>query len=244
MTHGPISESRFTVDPTSTGGSSHRTLGVMRATYEAYPLGAEVEDVVELLGDERAGRGPQPGQDMGIVGQQVFLVQGAEPEGLAERVGELVIDERFHGPGPPVAVHDRVFRDHRAGDRHVGDDDRPVDRRQVGQGHRHFLRVEYTAGQAIAEEVIDSVGAEPGDRPLEQRVHRVVGEILGRKAQKPQPRDDIVAVEKLVLELLVVVLLLRREDEIDRVRERGMGDVVEQPATCSRRSAPRVRSSR
>ena len=55
------SESRRNADPTRTGGSSQRFLGMTRGTYPATVLGPEVEDAPQLLGDERARRRPGVG---------------------------------------------------------------------------------------------------------------------------------------------------------------------------------------
>ena len=85
------------------------------------------------------------------------------------------------------------------------------------------------AGQAVAEEVVEPVGAEPGQGLLQERIDRVVVELLGLEAHLGQGPDEVGPVEELGLEPLVVVLLLRGEDEVDRVRERRVRDVVQEP---------------
>ncbi len=91
----------------------------------------------------------------------------------------------------------------------------------LGRRHR--------AGQAVAEEVVEPVGAEAGQGLFQERIDRVVVEILGLETHLGEGRDDVGPVEELGLEPLVVVLLLRGEDEVDRVRERRVRDVVEEP---------------
>ena len=62
----------------------------------------ELADRRQLLVDQRAGRGVELGQDAGVLGEQVGLRDHAQPEPLAEGVGELVVDEGLGRAGPPV----------------------------------------------------------------------------------------------------------------------------------------------
>ena len=84
------------------------------------------------------------------------------------------------------------------------------------------------AGQTVAQEVVEPIGAEPRERLLEQRIDRIVVEVARSIAQAARAPGEVGAVQHQGLELLVMILLLRREDEIDRVRERRMRDVVQQ----------------
>ncbi len=84
------------------------------------------------------------------------------------------------------------------------------------------------AGQAIPQEVVEPIGAQPGNRLLQERIDRIVVEFPRRIAQPRQGTRDVGTLQHQGLELLVMILLLRGEDEIDRVRKRGVRDVVQQ----------------
>ena len=170
----------------------------------------------------------ESGHDVGVVGQQVVLPERPEAEALADRVGELVVDVGLGRAGPPVPVHRPEQRRRLPRDRQVGEDDRPVDDRQVIEEPRDGLRGRDAAGQAVAEEVVEPVGAQPGQGAFQERIDRIVVELLGRESQRRQGGRDVGAFQELGLEALVVVLLLGGDDEIDRVREGRVGDVVEE----------------
>ena len=106
----------------------------------------------------------------------------------------------------------------------VGPDDR-----QMLEEPRDLLGRRDRAGQAVAKEVVEPVGAEPGQGLFEERKDRVVVEFLRLESHLGERRDDVGPVEELGLQPLVVVLLLGGEDEIDRVRERRVRDVVQEP---------------
>ena len=173
----------------------------------------------------------EPGQDVGVVGQQVVFVQDAEAEALAEGVGELVVDERL-GRARPTSRGSSTANfatASRATARSVKTIVRSIDV-EVGQDHRHLLRSQHAAGQAVAEEVVEPVGAEPGQGPLEQGIDRVVEELARAKSPAAAaPRRYRRGGGTSALSCSWWSCSSDANDEIDRVRERRVRDVVEQP---------------
>ncbi len=81
--------------------------------------------------------------------------------------------------------------------------------RQVGEDAIGGLARDHAAGHAVAEEVIQPVGAEPGQGLFQQRIDRVVVE-FGRRVAEPCERPRHVGpVQHQRLEPLVMVLLDR-----------------------------------
>ena len=89
--------------------------------------------------------------------------------------------------------------------------------------------IQCSAGQAIAQEIIQTVSAEPRQGPLQERIPRVVVEVGRLVAQLLEPGRKVRPVEHPRLEALVVVLLLRGHQEIHSVRERRVRNVVQEP---------------
>ena len=85
-------------------------------------------------------RAVELGQDVGVVGQEVVLSEDAEAEALAEGVGELVVDDtpRSGSPTSRGSSSPNSAAASRATDG-VGEDDRPVDHRQVREEPRDDL---------------------------------------------------------------------------------------------------------
>ena len=101
---------------------------------------------------------------MRVVAQEVRLAQGPDAQGLAQGVGELVVDERLGLPGPEVPVHLREPRHRVPRRRHVVEGDQVVHGRDMRQAASDALGRGDLARQAVAQEVIQPIGAQERQR--------------------------------------------------------------------------------
>lgn len=167
-------------------------------------------------------------EDVLVIEQEVLAMERSGLHGEPHGIGELVVDVGFGGACPPAIVHDGEMVAHPDGGIPVGEADRAIDDDEAREDAGDELGGEDTAGEAIAEEVIDAIGTEGGEGSFEKPVDGIVLELIGAIAEGGESASEIGTMEEFGLDLFVVILFLGFVDEIDGVREGGVGDVVEE----------------
>ena len=153
----------------------------------------------------------------------------AQPEALTKGVGEFVVDESLGETGPPVTVHHIKEGGGLARHSQVVEDNGRFDDGKVVKDSVDLARGDDVAGQSVPQEVVKTIGAEERKGTLQEGINRVVVEVSRLESQVSERRGDVRTVEHLRLQALVVVLLSGGHQKIDGVRERRVGDVVQEP---------------